>query len=261
MTTNPTQIVQNHWTKLTIDDREPLNHPLIVNDLNRALPGLTEIQRLEFGDYAFTGNHHVDGQKITIGIEICTISDLIEKVNSGRLAFQLGNMLKIYDVSYLFVESTPTADRDGYVKIPGGIQACTFDRLTYILNGAQAHGVRVVYGRGREYAGEHLATIYRYWQRDPESHKFFRPVPVQRSEFKIPLGESIDMRIITLMSIPGIGEDRARAAILHFGSLIAVLLAGETELAKVPGWGKVTARKAWQYIMRPVSEGIDDLLR
>lgn len=256
----PTPDVQAHWPTLYIDRREPVNHPIIVADVKRELPMKTEIKHMDFGDYAWAANHLRDGSPIMVGLELCTVSDLIEKVNTGRLSYQLGNMLKTYDVSYLFVESTPVADRDGYVKIPGGVQACTFERLSYILNGAQAHGVKVIYGQGREFAGHHLAQIYRYWQRDPESHKFFRPVPVLRSDFNIPLGESLDVRVLTAMSIPGVGEQRARDALLSLGSLMAFFLAGEDRLAKIPGWGPVTARKVWQYITRSMSDDITDLL-
>ena len=49
-------------------------------------------------------------------------------------------------------------------------------------------------------------------------------------------------RIVVLAALPGVGAHRARLLLEHFGSVEAVVLAGEEELTEVVGIGSQTAR-------------------
>lgn len=231
-------------TPITIDTRELAAHPH-MGDFFRAegIPFVTAT--LDCGDYVFAAPFELAGKIPTIGIEVCTVSDLVGKVDSGRLSYQLGNMIKKYDVPYLLIQGEIRTDRDGYVVVAGR-QIMRAKRLNDILHGAQAHGVIVMQD---EDPNTRLASIIRYWHRPCDSHNYFRPNAVIR-EISTPIGLPLDQRVQFLMGCPGIGEDRAQAAINHFGSLLIILTAPDYSLQKIPGWGKKTAENFRQFIDR-----------
>lgn len=230
---------------LTIDDREARAHPVIVQELSKHFH--VEVARLDFGDYVFLGHEGIQqGIAPRIAIELSTPSDLVQKANSDRLAYQLGNMLDTYDVCYLLVTS-PITERDGYVYLPGSPSACKWERLQSLLDAAQAHGVRVSYCANSGQIGARITSIVNYWLKDPSEHKYFRPrkgVPI----LSMPVGPAIDDRLLTLMSLPEVGEQRAIDALNTFGSLIGVFTARPKALQSIPGWGPKTAQMVHNYL-------------
>lgn len=222
------------YLPITIDSREAAAHPQIVQYLAKAgMPILSTT--LKSGDYSFISPYEVSGRIPKIGIELCTVSDLIGKLD-GRLSWQLGNMIQDYDVPYLLIDGTIYPDDEGYIVIAGN-RVARADRLGDILHGAQSHGVIVMQD---ENAPERLRRIIAYWHRPCDSHQYFRPNAVVR-DVNVPVAESLDERVIFLMGVPGIGEDRATAALAHYGSLLPILCSPVESLIEIPGWGKKTA--------------------
>ena len=62
-------------------------------------------------------------------------------------------------------------------------------------------------------------------------------------------------RMWILLGLPGIGAHRARALLTRFGSVQAVMTAGEGELAATSGIGAVTARRLRALIAPPTGSG------
>lgn len=231
------------FTPVTIDSRELAAHPSVGSLLDTwQIPFKTEL--LRSADYNFISPYEVAGRIPTIGVEVSTVPDLVGKLD-GRLAWQLGDMIQAYDVPYLLVDGIINADREGYVVVAGR-QICEYNRLMDILHGAQAHGVIVIQSTDPY---ERLRRIYQYWHRPCDSHKYFRPNAVVR-DVLVPVAPAIDERIIFLMGAPGVGEDRATAALATFGSLLPIILAPVAALVKIPGWGKVTAENFRHFIDR-----------
>lgn len=231
----------NNFTPLTIDRREISAHPYYADFFNDAMiPWATDT--LKSGDYSFISPYELAGRIPKVGIELCTVTDLIGKLD-GRLSWQLGNMIQEYDVPYLLVHGSIVEDRDGYIT-EWGRQICRADRLYDILHGAQAHGVIVLQDQNPL---ERIKRIYQYWHRPCDTHKYFRPNSVVR-DTTVPVAEALDERIIFLMGAPGIGEDRATSALAHFGSLLPILCAPVSALQEIPLWGKITAAKFRSFI-------------
>lgn len=238
---------------LFIDDREARMHGQIVTALE--LEGIPcVIERSDFGDYWFTGAINTRlGRSPRIAIELSTVSDVVGKLNNDRLAFQLSNMLLQFDVAILMISSLIQVSSEGYVVLPRMPKACSYDRLMDVLAAAQAHGVILINCAGTENVPKRLAHLVRYYSKDEGDHKYFRPQNVNR-EVTIPIGPEIDKRIQALMALPGIGEQRAVDALKTFGSVRNVMLASESGLREIPGWGELTARKVYTFLAKQIVE-------
>lgn len=242
---------------IIIDSREALAHPIVVTDIMRALgrDNVMTKQTIEFGDYLFTGtplttaDDAEEPKRPTIAIELCSVPDLCGKVNSGRLAFQLGGMLERYDFAILLVESPLQSDRDGYVRLPGGARSISFERLMDVLLAAQVHGTRLLFCRDRAFVPDRILQLYHYFNKPLADHKAFRPTPARQLP-TIPVGEAIDARVSLLMGLPGIGEDKATAALKRFGSVAEIMVMPEELLKTIPGWGIVTAKRVRTFLDR-----------
>ena len=202
---------------ITVDSRDATHHPDIVVELRRKL-GYSEVdtsKMLDFADYCFAAPHPTEfDRSFMVGIEICTPSDLCGKLNSGRLAFQLSGMIERYDYPILLIEAPLTANREGYVSIPGAMLARTqYDRLMDALAAAQAHGVRLIIGRSRDTTAHHILQQYEYW-RKPD-HKTFRQNNTVTPEILIPLSPALEKPVTMLMQVPGVGALWRGAVIGH----------------------------------------------
>jgi ERCC4-type nuclease len=240
---------------ITIDDREAITHFTVHNELMRAFGHEnTIIERMDWGDYAFTGAPLPSNPKPRIGIELSSISDVVGKINSGRLAFQLSGMIDAYDIPVLLVESPPSATKDGWIYIPGAPRVIRFDRFMDVLSAAQMHGVRVLYCADKSRVGARILSLYHYWQKPYTEHKTFRHAQLEY-ELRIPIGEAVDSRVSLLMQVPGVGEDRAVAALKTYGSLRTLFIMPTSMLVKIPGWGLGTATALRKMLDTTVYEG------
>ncbi len=239
------------YPTLIVDDREHRIHTPIIDALELAgVP--VQVQRMDFGDYAFTGSYNTRlDRPATVGIELSNVSDVVGKLNNDRLAFQLSGMLITYDISILMITSPIQISNDGYVILPRMPKACEYSRLMDVLGAAQAHGVIVTYCAGSEDAPARLLQTIRYWYKDEGTHKYFRPRDAIR-EVTMPVGEAVDKRVSTLMTLPGIGEQRAVDALKTFGSVYNIVIAPEAALAQIPGWGVLTAKKVSAFLRDPI---------
>lgn len=240
---------------IIIDSREALAHPVTVACLRRSSPLEVNVQTLRFGDYAFTGGEPFPGQDTLprIGIEVSTVSDLAQKINSDRFAFQVTGLIQNYDVPIILVTSLPTPVRgtDGVLSIPGS--RMTFNRMIGALFAAQCRGVLVTFARSsdQDIVAGTLFMLWRYWHEGFSEHKLLREITVMRSpDAVMPLGEPLDDRIQTLMTLPGVGETRATAALQHFSSLFEIFTSSPAKLAQIPGWGPKIATEAYEFVMR-----------
>jgi ERCC4-type nuclease len=235
-----------------MDDREYRVHKDTAEALEYAGVPI-KCERQDFGDYSFLGCHVEKlGRQARIGIEVSTVSDVVGKINNDRLAFQISNMLLCYDVVILLITAPVQVDREGYVSLPRMAKACTYDRLMNVLNGAQSHGVIVTYADSPQNEHKYLLNLIKYWSKPEDSHKFFRSKDAIR-DVVLPVGAPIDKRISNLMTLPGVGEDRAREALAIFGSLRNFYCSGEGAYKLIPGWAGITAAKVNAFVTDSVS--------
>jgi ERCC4-type nuclease len=248
---------------ITIDTREVPAHPLINAHLIRTI-GRENINyaTLSFGDYVITTpeQSHLDtstGELTTtpsmrVAIELSSVSDVCGKINSGRLAYQLSGMLDTYDVAILLIESPVVPNRDGYVAIPGSPKAVAYERYLDITDAAQFHGVRIIQTSSKLHVPQRIEKLYNYWQRPYSDHKTFRPVQLKQT-VSIPVGAAIDDRVSMLMGLPGVGEDKARAALDTFLSLSVIFAMPPELLQTIPGWGSVISNRVVEFLRTPIT--------
>jgi len=238
---------QSGLPALRIDARDARMHPLIAGTLQRLLPGTTiqTTEQLTFGDYVFDGVF--DDRKITIGIELSSVNDVIGKINSNRLDYQLTGMLNTYDVSILMITGNYLPDKNGYVVVYGAPRNTKYERFANALFSAQMHGVVVDNAPpGEANAALRIAHHYKYWQK--AKHDSFRGLKAKDEKVFLPTGEGIDHQVQAVMAWPGIGEKMARDALRTFGSIRALTQMPKTELRKIPGWGVTTSANIFDFL-------------
>jgi len=242
---------------LTIDSREAKAHPVLLTQLNRLFgqENITVNGAIDFGDYIFRGaeNHPKLGRAPTVAIELCSVSDLLGKVSSGRLIFQLSGLIDRYDVRILMVESPIQVDRAGRVYLPG-VPTPPYERVADILFAAQCHGVIVEYAANRDEVPYRINQNYKYWNKPYDEHQGFRPAQLSYDTL-IPLGEALDARVSNLMTLPGVGEKKAADALEMYKSLGLLYQLPPSALRLVPGWGPVGAQAVYDFIHTNMDTG------
>ena len=224
---------------MLVDDREARTNRYVVETLEKALDDV-EVKRLTFGDYAFFGTPV--GETIPyIGIETCTVNDLVGKIQSGRFQQQLVGCLSHYDVTVLLIEGHVREDADSTIQTFGHRSKMPFVAIHSALLAAKAHGIIVeeTIRLGKGLVAERLLALYGYYTK--KTHTLFRSA--ERESLTLSPQKAIERPVLALMQITqGVGEEKARAALTYFGSLEKLLNADDSDLLHIPGWGPVLVK-------------------
>ncbi|MCK9469449.1 MAG: helix-hairpin-helix domain-containing protein [Porticoccaceae bacterium] len=225
---------------LYVDSRDARQHGNVVDAIKKIIPAVPVVdQMMQYGDYVF-GGKLPEGGDVRVAIELSSVSDVIGKINSNRFDYQLSGMLKSYDVCILMITGNYMPDRDGYVVVHGAPRTMKYKRFTSMLFSAQMHGIVVDnIPAGVQSTAEAIAARYLYWQKS--SHDTFRGLTARPDRVFLPTGDALDEQIQALMMWPGIGEDKARAALETVGSIRALTQLDKSALRTIPGWGIQTA--------------------
>ena len=169
-----------------------------------------EVARLTTGDYDL-GNG--------VLVERKTVADLHLSLERGRLWRQIGDLRRVAALPYLLVEGH---ELDAGSITPAGIRgAC----LAVV-----GQGVALI----RSDSADDSATWLRLLALRTCGTRPGRDRPVYAQRLKAPR-ELVPEAM--LAAVPGISVRAARALLDRFGSVSAVLRAGETEWLEVPGIG------------------------
>ncbi len=245
---------------MRVDSREATAHPKVVPYLERFFP--VTIETMQFGDYAWVGApmpkyleypDPVLTFEPSYGLEASTVSDVLGKIHSNRLGYQISGMLAEYDFTILLVIGKLYTDKDGNLIIPGApikFKRAAFDSIMF---SAGLHGVTVQYVDNHAEALRRIALNIQYTDRPFEKHKTFRVIRPKAS-LVMPLGEPADDHVQGLMSVapPGIGESMCDAALGMYDSVFAVVNANETMLRAIPGWGQKTAGEFYRHVRKEI---------
>jgi ERCC4-type nuclease len=240
---------------MRIDSREAATHPKHVGYLERFFT--VEVETMQFGDYAWVGADMPEPgcESPSYGLEASTVSDVLGKIRSNRLAYQMSGMLSTYDFSILLVIGKLYTDKKGNLQIPG--TSVTFSRAAFdsIMFSAGLHGVTVQYADSRADALRRIALNIQYTDRPFAEHKTFRVIRPKAS-LKMPLGEPANDLVQGLMSVApeGIGESMCEVALEHYGSVLNVVSANRTMLHALPGWGQRTAEDFYNHVRKEIKQ-------
>lgn len=222
-----------------------------------------EVEWREYGDAWFAGQ----GPKgpVQVGVEVKKANDLLNSMADGRLSgHQLPGLLAAYQVVYLLVEGLPRLDDGGGILLekvvswPGGRKTILFppkgNRIGYselqrrLCTIENKCAVRVRYSADRRETAQVLIDLAAWWSRPWASHKSHQAFDSQRPE-RLLLVKPTPARSM-IKEIPGIGWEKSKAALQHFGTIEAAVTAPIEEWAKIPGIGRPTAQKIYDFFRR-----------
>jgi DNA excision repair protein ERCC-4 len=206
---------------LIADDREAASG---VPDLLAQMPEVElRIGRLVAGDYRV---------EESVLIERKTASDFAQSLVTGRLFEQAARMAKSEFRPAYILEGHPgdwTALGVRREALQGALITLMVIFDIPVLRAADAsETARLIL-----YAGQQLARL-----RDP-NHAPYRQIKAKRMRFR---------QLRLLQTLPGVGTERARRLLDHFGSIRACFEARTDELQKIDGIGPRTAQAIWDTI-------------
>jgi Fanconi anemia group M protein len=207
---------------VAVDDRETSSR---VVEVLSTLRVRLAIGRLPSGDYAI-------GDRILI--ERKTVRDFVDTLVDRDLFAQLKVLAESAPRPVLIIEGTDDiyTVRDIHPNaIRGTLAAIAVDL-----------GISVLFSRNEEETAQIIGIL----ARREEGGDRDRTLPVRKSGHS--LREQAEMIIA---SFPDIGPRHARALLEHFGSVQAVVNAGEEDLVRVKGIGKERAKKIREVSHRP----------
>jgi ERCC4-type nuclease len=234
---------------LLLDDRTG------SGDLLPALQSLVgkevSLERLEFGDAAFVGNK--GEEVVSVGIEIKTLSDMIQCILNGRFAgHQLPGLTQDFDYVMLIVEGEFRPDES-----TGVLQYLRKGKFwSYVNQGPRRFMYReldkffmtlefkvgVIYRntQDRRETAQVVADAYKWWQQGWDEHKSH--TGFNRSRDAVTLAHP-DLIACVAKELPGIGDKKARDAAAHFESVRAMINADVDEWCRLDGVGKTFAQR------------------
>lgn len=231
---------------ITVDDRQARTHPR-TSIVLKAKTKIT-ITRLNFADYAFIAKPIGELQRPTVGIEMCTLDDLLGKMGkSRRFKFQTTGMIERYDVRIWMVQGLMIPNAEGYVRTFHDKSGMYYKAAMSLIFGAEMRGVKFEFYSNQKSLDEQLLQHYLYLQKDPSEHSAFRPTTPKNIP-TMPLDAALAPHVETLMSYPGVGEDKAISALKKFGSIQMLHIVPPEKLLEIPLWGKVVAEAFHRHI-------------
>lgn len=216
-------------------------------------------------DVLMTG--HGPRGPILVAVEVKSLRDLIQSADTGRLQAegegQLQTMLTDYDQSWLLWYGTVRCGSDGNLEEPGGSgpngrclwrpftkngsnggKPLPCEYLDSTLIAVAAMGVHVHHVSNEKQVARWLASLYRYWSKPHEDHKFthtFNAAPRFPNVIPGVTPQELKRARRVFDRYTGLGMERALAAARYFPSVRAMATADVKEWMKVPGIGKVIA--------------------
>lgn len=216
-------------------------------------------------DILFAGNGP-DGP-VSIAVEAKSLVDLIQAGDTGRLMGfegQLPAMLaEGYDQCWVLVYGLSRASRTGMLEVPWGSgwrvftvgngREVPYGYLHGLLVEIAAMGAHTRLVRNIEEAAQWIGVLYRWWAKAWGEHDLTRRFDKSR-RFPVQPGDAADLikACEFIAQCPGIGYEKARSVVEHFGSVYRAVNAGVDEWVKVPGIGKTLAKAACEYLRREV---------
>lgn len=209
------------------DDREPYS---VQERLRDEYDGI--IEHWEFGDY------YIAAASRLIGIERKTISDLLSSLSEGRLDSQLEGLTGSVDVPILLIQGELRASPGGFVLVTDGVASgWNYHSVLNKLQTFQEMGVRLTFcEEGDQALIDRILSLARYYCKP---HHALAP----RIHGLQVFSRERNPATLALAQLPGVGVDRARALLAHFGSLQAVTNASVKELRFVTGIGPKVAKR------------------
>jgi len=190
---------------------------------------------------------------LPVGVELKSLRDLLSSIRSGRLAGrQLPGMVVQYSFCYLVIEGVWRADastgllvelfRGGWREVKLGSQRFFWRDVESMLTSLDTlTPVRIRRTRSRTETVQTLESLYRWWQKPWEEHGTLKVLYSPAAQTLFPLSHPLVRRVAA--QLPGVGWERSAAVAESFCSVAEMSAADEKRWRKVPGIGRVLARR------------------
>ena len=211
-----------------------MNRILLIADDREAISGvpdlLAQIPEVELRiEHLVAGDYRVEESVI---IERKTASDFAQSLVTGRL-FEQAARIERSDLRPAYILEGKSSDWAALGVRREALQGALITLMVIfdipVLRAADAaETARLIL-----YAGQQLARL-----RDP-NHAPYRQAKAKRKRTR---------QLRLLQTLPGVGSERARLLLDHFGSIRACLEAPPDELQKIEGIGPRTAQTIWDTV-------------
>lgn len=218
-----------------------------------AIGAAYELTPLEFADASFLGTGE-DERPATIGVEVKNVRDLVNSMQSGRLAgHQIPGLLEQYQHVWLAVEGVYRRSRgNNVVEIPRGSswsplylgkRPVFWSQLENFLTSLEVlAGVHVRRTRTPRETAEFIHLLYEWWQKP--DHKALKVIHRQAPRTELRRLDETTKQIRDLANtLPGIGYDRAMAIAKKLKSPSDLFLMTERDWREIDGVGKTLAKR------------------
>lgn len=226
----------------------------LVSELQR-LGAAAKVQTLHVGDVAWAVEHERTGEFTSVTVEMKTIPDFLASLPPDERLPR-------------FVQETGGAAKDPHViravllsgrlpeDMPSHGRPWSEEAIDNMLVSLQNLGVRVLRCRSKAHVPQRLKAFWDYTGRDDAGQTLLVPVVPRVADWYSAPRDKLLVR--HLMTIPGIGEERARALLQEFKSPLGVYAAardGSMESFKrVKGVGKGLVYEIRKFITSEVSD-------
>ena len=181
------------------------------------------------------------------GVQRKEIADFIASVQDGRLAREIAQMRAAeLPIMVVVIEGRVQFTNDGYLMLGQRQTRVTKSQYNSMQWSLMDLGVHVSYTDSAYGTAEYIGGLARWSMKKTHNSMMRRPGPVA------PWGKVMneDWALHLLQSFDGLGLDRARAVLKHFGGVPLDWTVTEKELMQVPGIGKVLATRMYQALLR-----------
>ena len=181
------------------------------------------------------------------GVQRKEIADFIASVQDGRLAREIAQMRAAeLPIMVVVIEGRVQFTNDGHLMLGQRQTRVTKSQYNSMQWSLMDLGVHVSYTDSAYGTAEYIGGLARWSMKKTHNSMMRRPGPVA------PWGKVMneDWALHLLQSFDGLGLDRARAVLKHFGGVPLDWTVTEKELMQVPGIGKVLATRMYQALLR-----------
>lgn len=172
------------------------------------------------------------------GVQRKELSDLVQSVHDGRLGQQLQQM-KSLGLAVVLIEGRPSWTGDGLLMQSSS--TWTMQQHLGVIWSIQSRGFWIATCERMDDTIAWLSNFERWLVRPKPPGSGLDHRPKAKSEWGKASSEEWAAHL--LQGFEGIGPDKAKAIVKHFGGIPLRWLVDEDELATVPGISKTTAKK------------------
>ena len=203
-----------------IDDREPIS---VEKELLAKGNLLVQRKRLDVGDYIFDND---------LIVERKTVSDFCVSIKDGRLFGQISRLAGSKIPAILILEGKQKEFKETDFSVPAIQGILVAISLGFKIPILRSKGIK-----------ETIAIMLQGYKQLTKDRLQEQRIFPRKGFYKKSKDQFLEQKIRILEGFPGVGVDRAKSLLDHFGSLKAVFDADMENLLDVKGFGRISAKK------------------